>query len=226
MTLVKICGITNQHDAQLALDCGADFLGFVFYPKSPRYVTADQVQKIVGGLDLPFDRPKAGFVGVFVDEELETVARILKQCGLAYAQLHGTESPEMVRALMKQSHRVIKGFRVRDESYIQMLGDYRPTAFLLDAYVPGRPGGTGHAFEWSLALHAKRFGRLVLAGGLTPDNVSAAIAGVHPWAVDVSSGVEAVPGRKDPGKLDGFIRAAKKQLGRGESHGKKSQSHQ
>jgi phosphoribosylanthranilate isomerase len=209
MTLVKICGITNLHDAQLAVDCGADFLGFVFYPKSPRYVTADQAREIVQGLGVPTDRPRPGLVGVFVDEKLETVSRILQHCGLTYAQLHGSEPPEMVSALMGLNQHVIKGFRVSDERYVEMLPGYRPTAFLLDAYVPGQPGGTGQVFQWSLALHAKRFGQLVLAGGLTPDNVSAAIAGVHPWAVDVSSGVEAAPGRKDPKKLDDFIQAAK-----------------
>ena len=148
-------------------------------------------------------------VGVFVDEDVLSVRRILASCGLDYAQLHGTEPPGVVTALMNSGHQVIKAFRVREESPLPMLTRYQATAYLLDAYVAGRPGGTGQTFDWDLATRAKRYGRIILGGGLTPDNVRTAVRLVRPYAVDVASGVESAPGRKDHDKVRDFIAAAK-----------------
>lgn len=209
MTMVKICGITNLRDAQLAMEFGADFLGFVFYPSSPRFITQEQVRHIAAQLGYSTKKPKPHLVGVFVDESREHVSRTLDYCGLGYAQLHGAETPEMVSALMKQGLRVIKAFRVQNRSTLKELEGYHATAFLLDTYMPGKPGGTGHTFDWSLAVDAKEFGPVMLAGGFTAENVAYAIADVQPWGIDVSSGVEAEPGKKNPEKLLRLIKAAK-----------------
>jgi phosphoribosylanthranilate isomerase len=213
MTLVKICGITNLEDALVATEAGADFLGFVFYPKSPRCVSPEQAHRIVDVVrrsSLP-----VSLVGVFVDEEPDTVCHIASRCGLDYAQLHGAEPPEMVTALMERGLRVVKAFRVRDGASLVEIEHYQATAYLLDAYVPGQPGGTGHTFDWKLAVQAKEYGPIILAGGLTPDNVAEAVRATHPWGVDVSSGVEAEPGRKDSDKLRCFIAAVKTANDRG-----------
>lgn len=205
MTRVKICGITNLEDARVATGAGADFLGFIFYPQSPRYVTPDQVREIVTQLR----HPHPATIGVFVNQRPEIVARTLTFCGLDYAQLHGAEPPAMVAALMERGLRVIKALRVRDGTARAEIERYRATAYLLDTYVPGQPGGTGHTFDWTLAVQAQGCGPLILAGGLTPDNVALAVRTVQPWGVDVSSGVEAAPGRKDPAQVRRFIAAAK-----------------
>ncbi len=210
MTRVKICGITNLEDARVAIEAGADFLGFVLYPGSPRYVTSNQVREIVTQIsDLRALVSDLSLVGVFVDQSPEAVAQIMRFCGLDYAQLHGAESPEMVAELMDAGFGVIKAFRVRDGASLAEMRRYRATAYLLDAYVPGQPGGTGQAFDWELAVQAKGYGRVIVAGGLTPDNVTQAVGRVRPWAVDVSSGVEAAPGHKDHDKVRRFITAAR-----------------
>lgn len=210
MTKVKICGITNLEDARAAADAKVDFLGFVFYPKSPRHVTPEQVREIVDQLDhQSLTTSRLQFVGVFVDQEPEIVAQTLYHCRLDYAQLHGKEPPETVARLMKQGFGVIKAFRVGSSIDLANVERYRATAYVLDAYVPGQPGGTGHGFDWALAVQAKKHGPILLAGGLTPENVSQAIRAVKPWGVDVSSGVEATPGRKDHDKLRRFAYAAK-----------------
>jgi phosphoribosylanthranilate isomerase len=209
MTVVKICGITNLQDALLATELGADLLGFIFYPKSPRYMTYPQVQEIVHQVRAQAPASIPGFVGVFVDQERETVAQMRDFCALDYAQLHGSESPRMVSALQEGGHRVIKAFRVRNKASLEGMVDYRPTAFLLDTFIQGKPGGTGHAFDWTLAARARASGRIILAGGLTPDNVAQAISVAGPWGVDVSSGVEAALGCKDPAKLRRFITAVR-----------------
>jgi phosphoribosylanthranilate isomerase len=209
MTRVKICGITNVQDAQLAIEAGADLLGFIFYPKSPRYVTSEQVRKITSHIRSQSPISNILFVGVFVDERPANVIHTLDLCGLDLAQLHGAEPPEMVADLMAQGPGVIKAFRVRNGGTLNEMQRYQATAYLLDAYVPGQPGGTGHRFDWSLALRAKAHGPIILAGGLTPDNVTQAVRAVRPWAVDISSGVEATPGRKDASKVRRFVAAAK-----------------
>ena len=219
MTKVKICGITNLQDAQVAIEAGADFLGFIFYPKSPRYVTPQQVREIVTQLrpqpPIPL-RSAPGtiasnlhLVGVFVDQSPEIVAQTLAFCGLDYAQLHGAESPATVKALMGRGFGVIKAFRVRDGATLVEIQRYRATAYLLDTYVSGQPGGTGHTFDWTLAARAKGYGPIILAGGLTPDNVAQAERAAQPWGVDVSSGVEATPGHKDHDQVRRFIATAK-----------------
>lgn len=209
MTRVKICGLTNPKDALVAAEAGADFLGFVFYPPSPRYVTPEQVREIVTQIRPQSPGSDLRLVGVFVDQKPEIVARILDFCGLDYAQLHGAEPPERVTTLMDWGVKVIKAFRVSDGASLAEMGCYQPTAYLLDACVPGQPGGTGHTFDWALAVRARQYGPVILAGGLTPDNVARAVHQVRPWAVDVASGVEARPGRKDHDKLRQFIAAAK-----------------
>lgn len=206
---VKICGITNLQDARAAVDAGADLLGFVFYPPSPRSVSTEQVREIIAQTHLRFPRREVQFVGVFVDEQPETVAQTLAFCGLDHAQLHGRESPQEVAFLQNAGWSAIKAFRVRDRASLAQMERYRASAYLLDTYVKGQPGGTGHRFDWSLAEQAGQYGPILLAGGLTADNVAQAVRVAAPWAVDVSSGVEASPGRKDHGKLGRFVAAAK-----------------
>jgi phosphoribosylanthranilate isomerase len=206
MTRVKICGITNLKDALFAAEAGADALGFIFYAQSPRYIMTDRAREII--LRLP---PFVAKVGVFVNEELDRVREIMTYCHLDYAQLHGDEPPEQVAAL---APRAIKAARVRSATDVERLRAYQAAAYLLDTYHPTKHGGTGEVFDWELAVEAKSHGvptelALILAGGLTPDNVADAIQRVHPYAVDVSSGVEAAPGIKDYQKVWRFIMAAK-----------------
>jgi phosphoribosylanthranilate isomerase len=206
MTNVKICGITSLEDARVAAQAGADLIGFVFYPPSPRNVSPEQVREIVAGIQPTLD---LCFVGVFVDQKPEAMVQTLDFCRLGYAQLHGAEPLEAATTLMEQGFGVIKAFRMRDKASLANIERYQATAYLLDSYIPGRPGGTGHRFDWTLVEQAKQYGPIILAGGLTPDNVEEAIRTVRPWGVDVSSGVEAAPGRKDHSKLHRFIATAK-----------------
>jgi len=198
---VKICGLTDPEDARLAAALGAHALGFIFYPPSPRSVSPEQAREIIRQLP-----PFVLTVGVFVDEELDAVREIAALAGLDWVQLHGNESPDYCRAL---GRRVIKGFRVQGEETLPLLAPYRGVvqAFLLDTYRPGLPGGTGETFDWQLAHRARDYGPIILAGGLTPDNVAEAIRAARPQAVDVASGVEAAPGKKDPAKLRAFMEA-------------------
>lgn len=210
MTQVKICGITNTEDALVAAEAGADLLGFNFYPPSPRSVTPDQAHQIIKTLRVSLSPGlRVSCVGIFVDEEPDRVRRIVAHCGLDYAQLHGAESPELVSELMDEGIGVIKSFRVRDGGSLSEIARYRATAYLLDAYVPGQPGGTGQTFDWELAVQAKEYGPILLAGGLIPENVAEAVRAVRPWGVDVASGVEATPGRKDHDKLRRFVATVK-----------------
>lgn len=200
--LVKICGITNLEDALVAVQAGADALGFIFFPKSPRFVPARTAAEITARLPASLLK-----VGVFVDEPIESARRIMAEAGLTHAQLHGAESPEYCA---QSPLPVIKALRVKDQSSLASLSQYQVHAFLLDSYVPGQHGGTGEKFNWDLAIQAKAFGpRILLAGGLTPENVAEAVATVRPYGVDVSSGVESSPGRKDHAKVREFIRRAK-----------------
>ena len=203
MVRIKICGITNLEDALLAAELGADALGFIFYPPSPRSVEPETAQGIIAQLP-----PFVSTVGVFVDEAAATVRELAATVGLDWLQLHGQETPEYCRAL---SRRVIKSFRIQDENSLTGLADYRGAAqaFLLDTYKKGLIGGTGETFNWDLARKAKKYGPIILAGGLTADNVAQAITMAHPWAVDVASGVESRPGKKDPEKLRAFFAAVK-----------------
>lgn len=201
MVRIKICGITNLEDALLAAGLGAHALGFIFYPKSPRYVTPEAARQIIAQLP-----PFVAAVGVFVDEEASRVRELAAKVRLDWVQLHGQESPEYCRHM---GRKVIKGFRIRDESSLQELEPFQSgvQALLLDTYKPGQVGGTGESFDWPLAREAKKFGRIILAGGLTPDNVAQAIKVAGPDAVDTASGTEAAPGKKDPAKLKAFFKA-------------------
>jgi phosphoribosylanthranilate isomerase len=201
-TKIKICGITSAADALAAVEAGADALGFVFYDQSPRHVSLNAAAEIIRQLP-----PFIVKVGLFVNAPGELVLRAIADCGLNLLQFHGDETPEYCVRFGLMS---MKAFRIRDAESLQVLPNYQTDAWLLDAYTPGRMGGTGERFDWELALEAKKFGRpIFLAGGLTPENVAEAIRKVGPYAVDVSSGVESAPGRKDAAKVKAFIRAAK-----------------
>lgn len=201
MVRIKICGITNLEDALLAAELGADALGFIFYPKSPRKVATETAREIIARLP-----PFVASVGVFVNEAAAAVRDLAAQVGLDWVQLHGQESPDYCRNL---GRRVIKGFRIKDENSLMELEPYRDAvqAFLLDTYKKGQVGGTGEVFDWHLAREAKPYGRIILAGGLNAENVAQAIEVAQPQAVDAASGTEAAPGRKAPDKLRAFFRA-------------------
>ncbi|MGH9712340.1 MAG: phosphoribosylanthranilate isomerase [Candidatus Acidiferrales bacterium] len=204
MVKVKICGITNWTDARRAVAAGADFLGFNFYPPSPRYIAPAKARRIVRRLPESVE-----VVGVFVNETEEKMLEIARAVGLDYLQLHGDESPETVSRL-KRSVPVIKALRVQKSFRPGQLTRFkRASAFLLDGFQPQRYGGTGKTFNWGIARRAKRSGRIFLAGGLTPQNVAAAIRAANPYAVDVCSGVEARPGKKDPVRVIAMLDAVK-----------------
>jgi phosphoribosylanthranilate isomerase len=204
MVKVKICGITNLKDARQAFEEGADFIGFNFYPRSPRYVTPRRVRGILRHL------PKnIASVGVFVNEREDEILKIARQVGLNYLQLHGEEPPTTI-AHLARTVPVIKAIRVRDSFRPDELARYKHvSAFLLDGFDRRRRGGSGKTFRWNLALRAKRAGHIFLAGGLTPENVSEAIRSAKPYAVDVCSGVETKPGKKDPSLVANFMRAVR-----------------
>jgi phosphoribosylanthranilate isomerase len=197
-TRVKICGITNLADAQAAVEAGADALGFIFYEKSPRRMTIPAVAEI--SKQLP---PFIMRVGVFVNAPEELVKRAIGECGLGLLQFHGEEPPEFCTRFGLMS---MKAFRIRDAESLKELPKYPTEAWLLDAYSAENLGGTGEKFNWDLAVEAQKFGNPVfLAGGLTPENVAAAIRKVQPFGVDVSSGVESTLGKKDHAKVRAFI---------------------
>lgn len=201
MCKVKICGITNLEDALIACEYGADALGFIFYKKSPRFIDPEQAKEIVKGLP-----PFITTVGVFVDEELYKINEIVEKIGLNVVQLHGNESPEFCKGIERK---VIKAVRIGKGQMVKIpLQKYSVSAYLLDTYQEGIPGGTGETFNWEIAKEAKRFGKIILAGGLTPQNVAEAVRIVMPYGVDVSSGVEEVPGKKDSKKIKDFIERA------------------
>ena len=200
MVRVKICGITNLGDALLAVESGADALGFVFFKGSPRYVSPDDAARIVR--DLP---PFITTVGVFVDEKPEEVDRVMSRAAIDVAQFHGHEPPEACSL----GRKIVKAIRVKELKDLEPLKQYRVSAFLLDAYAPDAFGGTGQIFNWDIAVEAKQFGKVILAGGLNPGNIERAVARVRPYAVDVSSGVEETKGKKDHRKIRLFIERAK-----------------
>ncbi|HJR77432.1 MAG TPA: phosphoribosylanthranilate isomerase [Nitrospiraceae bacterium] len=203
---VKICGITNRDDAAAVVDAGADALGFVFHRKSPRYVEPQVVKSIVASLP-----PFILTVGVFVNEEAKVVRDLMDSCGLVLAQLHGEESAGYCETLGRP---VIKAIGLKDRASLLALAEYKGRAqvrgFLLDAFAPEAHGGTGRTTDWTIAAELAKSLSVILAGGLTPDNVATAVATVKPYAVDVSSGVEASPGKKDHAKIRAFVEAAKR----------------
>ncbi len=201
-TRVKICGITSLTDAQAAAAAGADALGFNFYEQSPRQVTIPAATDISRRLP-----PAVMRVGVFVNAPAETIARAIGECGLGMLQFHGDEPPEFCLQFGLMS---MKGFRIRDAESLQELPKYQTDAYLLDAWSLEARGGTGGTMNWDLAIEAKKLGRpIFLAGGLTPENVAAAVRQVRPFGVDVASGVESSPGKKDPAKVRNFIAAVR-----------------
>lgn len=210
MVQVKICGITNVDDALGAADAGADFLGFVFYPPSPRYVSMARASEIIASVRRSRDAGDCPSylrtVGVFVDEKFDRVVEAIQECDLDYAQLHGGEAPDYVASL---GGRAIKAVRVRVKADVKQLASYQAAAYLLDAYHPTRLGGTGQTWDWELASAAKRYGPVIVAGGLTSNNVADVVRCVNPYGVDTSSGVESRPGRKDIAKVRRFVIAAK-----------------
>lgn len=200
---IKICGITNLEDALAVVEAGADALGFVFYKASPRCVGADVVRGIVKLLP-PFVFP----IGVFVNEDLRVVRDLMDSCGLALAQLHGDETAAYCEDLGRP---VLKAIRLRSIGSFLSLAEYKGRSqvrgFVIDAFSESAYGGTGRIADWTLAAEAAKAAPVLLAGGLTPDNVAEAIQTVRPYGVDVSSGVEASPGKKDAVKVKAFIRA-------------------
>jgi phosphoribosylanthranilate isomerase len=202
---IKICGITNTEDAGVAVAAGADALGFVMYRKSPRWVEPTVARSIIAGLP-PFVFP----VGVFVNEEAERVRALMDECGFALAQLHGDESALYCQNLGRPA---LKALRLKDRGTFLALAEFQGRAnvrgVLIDAFSDQAYGGTGQTVDWTLAQEAARLIPIILAGGLTPTNVAEAIAQVRPYGVDVSSGVEQSPGKKDPDKVKAFIQAAR-----------------
>ena len=203
MGMVKICGITNQEDALAAVEYGANALGFIFHPESPRSITSNTAGNIISSLP-----PFIVTVGVFVDMDRSEVCEIASDTGLNIIQLHGSESPEDYVSCKK----IIKSIRVKNLTDLEVISSYKAaSAILLDTYSPNMIGGTGQTFNWEIAVEAKKFGRIILAGGLTPENVEEAVKMVRPYGIDVASGVEgAHAGRKDHNKLKSFIELTRK----------------
>ena len=228
MVYVKICGITNLEDARCAAEAGADFLGFIFYPPSPRYVTPEQAGDIIQAIHAEFGEAVPRCVGVFVDAPADAVRAIIATAGLDLAQLHGAETPAEVAALAPYAFKALRPQTLVEvqeavENYLTAMPFSPPSTvarrfaprlpstpeLLIDAYHPQQKGGTGLAVDVTIARWLAERCRLLLAGGLTPENVTDAIAQVHPWGVDVSSGVEATKGKKDHAKIKAFVEAAK-----------------
>ncbi len=215
MGFVKICGITSLEDARLAVTAGADALGFVFYPKSPRFIPPEQAAAIAAAIRR--EAPSIRLVGVFVNAPVHRVQAWMEAIGLDWAQLHGEEPPEVMAALADRAYKVLRlrasapergsGDPPDPEPYCGRLPD-GPTLGV-DAWHPVAYGGTGRVADWETAAAWARRYRLLLSGGLTPENVAEAILRVRPWGVDVSSGVEREPGRKDPEKVRAFVARAR-----------------
>jgi phosphoribosylanthranilate isomerase len=205
MVRVKICGITNSADALAAIDAGANLLGFNFYEKSPRHITEAEAAKI-----RPLLPKKVEAAGIFVNAPTDGVAALCKSLKLDVAQLHGDEPPETVAELARKLT-VWKAFRVDPDFRLQILDEYSEAfAFLFDAAHTGQYGGTGYTTDWDVARRAAVGHRIILAGGLKVENVAAAVRIVRPYAVDVASGVESKPGKKDHGLLREFIQEVRR----------------
>lgn len=202
MVKVKICGITNLEDAQAAAEAGADALGFVFYPDSPRFIDPGNARAIIAKLPVFITS-----VGVFVDESEDLIRRIIREGGIQILQFHGSESPVLCTRFREK---VIKAIRIKDEESISEMQMYDVDTFLLDTYLDCSKGGTGKTFNWKYAEMAKENGRIILSGGLNPSNIGDAVRKLKPYGVDVSSGVEISPGKKDHDKIREFVREAKK----------------
>ena len=207
MTAVKVCGLTRIDDARWAARCGADLLGFLFWPGSPRYIPPERAARITRALRAV--GCQARLVGVFVDQEPAHVRSVTGLCGLDLVQLHGSESPAYCRELGLP---YLLARRVRSASDLAGLDAYAPWGLVLDSYDPAQPGGTGQTWRWELLDGAIGLPeRLLLAGGLTPDNVATAIRTARPWGVDVASGVETAPGIKDPRRVSEFLQRVRQE---------------
>ncbi len=213
MTKVKICGITNIGDAVYAAECGADAIGFVFYRNSPRFIERKTAKEIIRSLP-----PFITTVGVFVNHDIEDIIETVNDCRLNAVQLHGDEPPDYCVKIPLLSPfnkggaggvKIIKAIRIESEDSLEKMKDYEVSAFLLDSYSKNSYGGTGRTFNWNMAVKAKKYGRIILAGGLTADNVVEAIEKVKPYGADVSSGVEERDGKKDKEKVREFIKRVK-----------------
>ena len=200
MTKIKICGIKTASDALAAMDAGADLIGFNFYPKSPRYIEVGRCRDIMSVMRKP---GHITYVGVFVNASVGEIRATMETCGLSLAQLHGDETSEMLNAL---DNKAFKAFRGIPEN-INGFSRQAAPAFLVDASVKGRYGGSGITADWKGAAELAKDYPLLLAGGLTPENVADAVRQVRPWGVDVASGVEFAPGEKDLGKIKAFVKA-------------------
>ena len=190
---VKICGITNYDDAVAAMDMGADLLGFNFYPPSPRYVTPEKAEGIINKLPGFMDT-----VGVFVNVSIEHIHQTNAVCPLDWVQLHGDEDPEFCRSLLSHSVKTMKAIRVKDQKDIEKADSFFTDAILLDAFNPDKYGGTGLTFDWNIIGHMGK--RVFLAGGINPDNAAAAVK-LGVYGIDVCSGIESEPGKKDHSKM-------------------------
>jgi len=190
---IKICGITNHRDAAAAVEMGADLLGFNFYPKSPRYISADDAARIISKLPAFVDT-----VGVFVNASPEQIRKATDCCQLNWVQLHGDEDPAFCKSLLKLNTGIIKAIRIKNQKDIQQAEDYISDAVLLDSFDSKRYGGTGKTFDWNIIGYINK--RIFLAGGITPENAAAA-AMLNVYAIDVCSGVESEPGKKDHKKM-------------------------
>lgn len=200
-TRIKVCGITRLEDARLAVELGAAALGFNFYPSSPRYIAPGAARSIVE--ELP---PLVVTVGVYANEaEMEHVIAVARESGVGAIQLHGPRFPEA--SGQPTGYPLIRAVAVNEHFKAETLSGFHANAFLLDAFHQNLSGGTGKSFDWQLAREANRYGTIILAGGLNPDNVGRAIREVRPFAVDVASGVESAPGQKDPSLLRAFFSA-------------------
>jgi phosphoribosylanthranilate isomerase len=203
MTKIKICGIKTLDDARAAMQAGADLIGFNFYRKSPRYVEVGLCRGIMSTM-----RNFGGYVqyvGVFVNSSVAEIRAAMETCGLNLAQLHGDESPDMMQELDGWGFKAFRGIPENINDFARP----KAPAFLLDASVKGLYGGSGVTADWSIATELAGQYPLLLAGGLTPENVADAVRQVKPWGVDVASGVESEPGRKDAAKMADFVRAVR-----------------
>src|SRR5688572_14823513 len=203
MTKIKICGIKTVEDALAALDAGADMLGFNFYPKSPRYISVGQCRDVMSVMR---KYGQITYVGVFVNASVAEIRATMETAALTLAQLHGDETSEMVRSLDGRAFKAFRGVPDRLNGFAR---EDAP-ALLVDASVKGAYGGTGMTADWKSAAELAKHIPLLLAGGLTPENVAEAVRQVRPWGVDVASGVESAPGVKDAGKMKAFVQAAKR----------------
>jgi phosphoribosylanthranilate isomerase len=199
---VKICGITNLDDARSAVEAGVHALGFVFYEKSPRFISIQEASNICAALP-----PFISRVGVFVNELEYTIEKTIAECGLDTLQFHGDEPPGFCQ---KFTPKAIKAFNMKTKEDLKLLQEYDVDAWLLDAHSDSARGGTGQTFNWNLAVEANKLGApIILSGGLNPQNVQEAIRTVQPYAVDASSGLEVSPGKKDPQKVAAFLQACR-----------------